>query len=201
MEAVAEPCEVSGDLFQTHRLVASSSVDRRGTVAKVRLHSATGPRLPWRTPSLLLPPLPQPLPPRSRRRCSCTASRSPPHCPGGTGVPGQKIQKLGKREGAYGIATLGHRRDQEWQGSAREAGEAGPERAGQEPGWLASRPGVRVSPSRPAFPRRPPHAGSEPRRAPPAMSPDWRWPVSTGQVREVVPVEKGQPWRGSLGSS
>lgn len=49
-----------------------------------------------------------------------------PHCPGGTGFPGQKIQKLGKREGACGIATLGHRRDQEWQGSAREAGGAGP---------------------------------------------------------------------------
>lgn len=74
-------------------------------------------------------------------------------------------------------------------------------RARQEPGRPASRPGVQVSPSRPVFPRRPPHAGSEPRRAPPAMSPDWRWPVSTGRVRKVVPVEKQQPWRGALGSS
>lgn len=177
MEALAEPCEVPRDPFQAHRLVASSSVDRRGTVAKVRLYSATGPRLPWRTPSLLLPPLPQPLPPRSPPPLSLCRLQEPPHCPGGTGFPGQKIQKLGKREGACGIATLGHRRDQERQGSAREAGGAGPERAGQEPGRPASRPGVRVAPSRPAFPRRPPHAGSEPRRAPPAMSPDWRWPM------------------------
>lgn len=95
MEAVAEPCEVSGDLFQTHRLVASSSVDRRGTVAKVRLHSATGPRLPWRTPSLLLPPLPQPLPPRSRRRCSCTASRSPPIVPAAPGSQARRSKSSG----------------------------------------------------------------------------------------------------------
>lgn len=75
------PCEVSGELFQTHRLFASSSIDRRGTVAKVRLCSVTGPGLPWPTPSpspsLLPPPLPQPLPPRSLRRCPCAASRSP----------------------------------------------------------------------------------------------------------------------------
>lgn len=80
MEALNEPCNVSRDLFQTHRLVSSSSVDRRGTVAKVRLYSATEPRLPWRTPSpsLLLPPLPLPLPPPSRRCCPCAASRIPP---------------------------------------------------------------------------------------------------------------------------
>lgn len=125
----------------------------------------------------------------------------PPHCPGGTGFPGQKTQKLGKREGACGIATLGRRRDRERQGSAREAGGAGPERAGQEPGRPAPRLGVRVFPSRPASPRRPPHAGSEPRRAPPAMIPDWRWPVSTGRVRATVPVEKGHPWQCAIGAS
>lgn len=88
--------------------------------------------------------------------------QEPPHCPGGTGFPGQKIQKLGKREGACGIATLGHRRDQEWQGSAREAGGAGPESAGQEPGRPASLPRVRVSPSRPVSHRRPPTRGWSP---------------------------------------
>lgn len=51
------------------------------------------------------------------------------------------------------------------------------------------------------LPRRPPRAGLEPRRAPPAMSPDWRWPVSAGRVRAAVAVEKGPPWRGALSTS
>lgn len=97
MEALAEPCEVPRDPFQDHRLVASSSVDRRGTVAKVRLHSATGPRLPWRTPSpsLLLPPLPQPLPPRSRRRCPCAASRNPRIVPAAPGSQARRSKSSG----------------------------------------------------------------------------------------------------------
>lgn len=56
-------------------------------------------------------------------------------------------------------------------------------------------------PSWSVLPRRLPHAGSEPRRAPPAMSPDWRWPVSTGRGRAAVPAEKGPPRRGALGAS
>lgn len=97
MEALAEPFKVSRDLFQTDRLVSSSSVDRRGTVAKVRLYSATGPRLPWRTPSpsLLPPPLPQPLPPRSRRCCSCAASRSPPIVPAAPGSQARRSKSSG----------------------------------------------------------------------------------------------------------
>lgn len=99
MEALAEPCEVSRDLFQAHMLVASFSVDRRGTVAKVRLYSATGPCLPWRTPSpsLLLPPLPQPLPPRSRRRCYCAASRSTPIVPAAPGSEARRSKSSGNR--------------------------------------------------------------------------------------------------------
>lgn len=133
MEALAEPCEVSRDLFQSHRLVASSSVDRRGTVANVRLYSATGPCLPWRTPSpsLLLPPLPQPLPPRSRCRCSCAASRSTPIVPAAPGSQARRSKSSGnarvlaelRRWGTGGIRSgRGQRGKPGEPGQACEAG-------------------------------------------------------------------------------
>lgn len=106
MEALSATCAVSRGPFQDHRLVACASADRRGSVAKVRLCSATGPRLPWRTPSpsLLLPPLPQPLPPRSSRCCPCAALRNPPpHSPSGTGF---SVQESPRARGTRGFAEL-----------------------------------------------------------------------------------------------
>lgn len=205
MEALAEPCEVSRDLFQAYRLVASSSVDRRGTVAKVRLYSATGPCLPWRTPSpsLLLPPLPQPLPPRSRRRCSCAASRSTPIVPAAPGSQARRSKSSGNPRVLAELRRWGTGEIRSGRGQRGKPGEPGQSvrgRSRDRDGQLCVREfGFPLL--GPSFLAGLPHAGSEPRRAPPAMSPDWRWPVSTGRVRKVVLVEKRQPWRGALGSS
>lgn len=108
MEGLLCTYSVSRRLFQAQRMVARVSADRLRTVAKVRTRSATGPRLPRRTPSpslLLLPPLPQPLPPRSRCRCPCAASGSPLIVPAALGSQARRPQSSGN---ARVLAELRH---------------------------------------------------------------------------------------------
>lgn len=176
-------------------MASRASAGGRGSVAKVQVGSAAATHLPCADAVAAAAAAAA----ATAFAATVSAAAVPALPPGTSFVPAasgpEARQPRGSRKGRRppelrhpGAGGTGSGRGQ--RGNPREPGQSvGRQGAGVARSAVS---GVGASPPRPVFPRWPPQVGSEPRRAPPAMSPDSRWPVSAslGPGREW-PAGKG----------
>lgn len=195
MEVLEKPCRVSRGTSESQRMASRASAGGRGCVAKVQLGSVAASRLPCADAVAAAAAAAA----ATAFAATVSAAAVPALPPGASIVPAVLGPETGQPRGFRKGRRPPQLKDRGAGGTGSGRGQRGNPR---EPGQSVGRQGVGVARSavsgigaphpRPVFPRRPPLVGSEPRRAPSAMSPDSRWPVSAGQGRgREWPAGKG----------
>ncbi|XP_032697457.1 collagen alpha-2(I) chain-like [Lontra canadensis] len=184
MEVLEKPCGVARGSSESQRMASRDSADGRGSVAKVQLDSAEAPSLPCADAVAAAAAAAAAA---TAFAATVSAAAVPALPPGGSIVSAVSGPEAGQPSGFRNGRRPTELRHQGAGGTGSGRGQRGnPGSRGQNVGRQGAGvarsavSGVGALSPRPVFPRRPPQVGSEPRRAPPAMSPDSRWPVSAG---------------------